>query len=141
MVVKPSSRRSVASENPVTSPGAHASHGTQLDLRLNSITDPSLGGQAKASVNELDGQAKAIGKLIAEALRYSGLSQKEASFRMGYADASKLATWVSGEGVSQFLARFLALPELQRGFLVALAEFARVRVRTVVEIDHERAAS
>lgn len=126
-------------------------HGSQLDLRLNSITGPLIAAKAKLSGNErdgsrkltdneLDGLAKAIGIVVAEALRHSGLSQKEASFRMGYADASKLARWVAGEDVSSFLARFLSIPELQRGFILALAEFARVRVRTVVEIDHEAAS-
>ena len=90
--------------------------------------------KAKPSGNDVAEHAKAVGHLIDEALRHSGLTQKEASFRMGYADASKLASWISGEGVSRFLARFLSLPELQKGFLVALAEHSGVTVRTVIEV-------
>lgn len=147
MAVHPASRRVVARPDPVTSPSG-SRHGEQLDLRLNSIQvrpvaakanlpGKEVDGSKTTSVNELDGLAKQVGGLVAEALRYSGLSQKECSFRMGYADASKLARWISGEDVSSFMARFLSLPEIQRGFLVALAEHARVgvKVRTVVEIE------
>jgi hypothetical protein len=94
--------------------------------------------KAKVTVNELDGQAKVIGLLIAEALRHAGLTQQEASFRMGYADASKVARWVSGADVSSFLSRFLSVPELRRGFVIALAELRGddVTVETVVTIGH-----
>lgn len=114
----------------------------QLDLRLNSITVPTLAEKAKPTGNELDGQAKAFGNLIAEALRHSGLTQKDASRRMGYADASKLARYISGEEVSQFMARFLSLPELRTGLLLALAGVSGcgVTVRTVVEVDRKVSA-
>ena len=150
MAVHPASRRLVSGSDPVTPPSASPSHAEQLDLRLNSITVRPVAAKAKLpvtevaasnklTVNDLDAQAKAIGVVIAEALRHSGLSQKEASFRMGYADASKLARWIAGEDVSSFVSRFLSVPELRRGFILALAEFARVRVRSVIEIDHEAA--
>ena len=136
MALHPSSSRLVTGSDPLASPRAASSTHTasQLDLRLNSIQGEALAVKAKPSGNDVAEHAKAVGHLIDEALRHSGLTQKEASFRMGYADASKLASWISGEGVSRFLARFLSLPELQKGFLVALAEHSGVTVRTVIEV-------
>lgn len=121
----------------------------QLDLRLNSIKGRMIAAGAKVTGNEiaaapvtgnvLDGQAKAFGNLIADALFHSGLTQKEASYRMGYADASKLARWITGQDVSQFMTRFLSLPELRTGLLLALAarSDSGVTVRTIVEIDRK----
>ena len=122
----------------------------QLDLRLNSITVPTRDGEAKSIVKKLDGpakvtvedldaHAKAIGRLIDVALRHGGLTQTEASRRMGYADASKLARWIAGDDVSSFLSRLLSLPELRTGFALALLESvgSGVTVRTVVEISRK----
>lgn len=113
----------------------------QLDLRLNSIKGRPIASQAKVTGNDLDGQAKAVGSLFAEALRHAGMTQQEASFRMGYADASKLASWISGDNVASLLTKFLSIPELRRGFLRAIAETSGVTVQTVVTIPAERAAS
>lgn len=117
---------------------------SQLDLRLNGIKGRAIAMKAKASVNDLDEQAKAIGALIAAALRHAGITQQEASFRMGYADASKVARWISGADVSSFVTRFLSIPELRRGFIIALAELKAdgVSVQTVVTVSHgEREAT
>lgn len=122
---------------------------SQLDLRLNSIQGRTIAAKAKLPVKNPDGlpqatgknldeAAKTIGNVFAVALRHAGLTQQEASYRMGYADASKLARWISGDEVASIVTRFLSVPELRRGFLIALAELkgTNVQIQTVVTIGH-----
>ena len=57
-----------------------------------------------------------------------------------YADASKLARWISGDEVASLVKRFLSIPELRHGFLIALAEVSGVTVETVITIPAAKVA-
>lgn len=160
MAVNPSSRRLVAGSDPVASPGRSGAHGGQLDLRLNGIkgkaaaaslptsrkaaamtattsSNAAAAGGATSRKN-FAADARFVGQLLTDAIRHSDLTPQEAAFAMGYADQSALSRWMSGADVPQMLLRWLSLPQLRRGLLIAIAraDGNHVRVETVVTLAH-----
>lgn len=75
-----------------------------------------------------------VGKLIERAIEVSGLSKKEAAYRMGYDDdQSPISRWIAGLE-PPVLWRFVNVPALACGLAVALAELHHAEVRTVISI-------
>jgi hypothetical protein len=109
-----------------------------VDPRLDAIQGKPLAMRGESTVKKLDDAARFVGSLFGNAVRHADLTKEEAGGLIGYGDGSYLARWISGVEVPIFLARFLANPQLRRGFVIALAEVKgdAVRVSTVVEIDH-----
>lgn len=91
-----------------------------------------------------------LGRLIERAIQLAPpvddepWTRQKVAFALGYEDpsASAVSRWINGTEVAP-LARFLSVPELRRGFLVALAETSGddVEVRTVVTVAHVRRAA
>lgn len=76
-----------------------------------------------------------VGRLIDRAIAHSGLTKKDAAFRMGYEDdQTPISRWVAGIEPPS-LARFVRVPALACGLAVALAELSEgAEIRTVVSL-------
>jgi hypothetical protein len=80
---------------------------------------------------------KRIGAAIESALDYADLTRQEAAFRMGYADETSLARWISGAEPPN-LAKLIDLgPRFEQGLLIAIGRGCGlgVRVKTTIELE------
>lgn len=79
-----------------------------------------------------DDARRQVGRLIARAIEVAGISNKDASLRMGLsADGVQVSRWCAGTEPPSLL-RLTSVPALCCGLAVALAELADAEVRTVV---------
>ena len=77
--------------------------------------------------------AEGIGQAVERAITLARLTKQDVAFRMGYADQSTLARWISGVETPSF-ARLWMVEDLRAPLAVALAELAQCEVETVVRI-------
>jgi hypothetical protein len=100
---------------------------------------PALTGKKPARAGlagEADRKFLSLGRIVERAIAISGLTKDQAAREMGYANASVISRWFSGDEQPS-LSRLWAVPSLHVGLVIALAEAAGVgvRVRTQIEIE------
>lgn len=74
-----------------------------------------------------------MGAVVARALVLANMTKQEASFEMGYPDASAISRWVAGIEPTQWH-RLMAIDQLRPWIPVALAEQAGAEVQTTVTV-------
>ena len=87
---------------------------------------------------EIDTWRERIGRAIQRALSLRGWSLKEFAAAVGR-DERQVGRWINGQERAQFDAIF-AVDTLRAPVLQALAELARVRVRTTIEFSEQVSA-
>jgi hypothetical protein len=107
-------RRSLSRSRPIW---ARRSATRRVEVSTSASTESVAAASAAAGWS-----TRFVGQLISRALHHANVTPQEASYRMGYADQSKLSRWMSGAEIPHLLGRFLAHADLCRGFLMALAE-------------------
>lgn len=82
----------------------------------------------KPDPKELGSDENSLGRAIEKALVLADLSKQDASYRMGYTDASSISKWISGKEPPRF-DKLWSIVELREPLVIALGKRAGFRVR------------
>lgn len=111
---------------------------SSVSQRLDEVPRKTLkcGGESLLKkIESNDDARRQVGRLIARAIEVAGISNKDASLRMGLsADGVQVSRWCAGTEPPSLL-RLMSVPVLCCGLAVALAELQDgAEVRTVITL-------